>query len=80
MGASAISVIPPLVNAITLVELTKKTKRILPITAKSFSNPHTDFEARRSKAPRSYIYHKLGSAIFLVTLACLDISSKKRWV
>ena len=31
-----------------------------------------------SKAPRSYVCHKLGSAIFLVALACLDISSKKR--
>ena len=30
-----------------------------------------------SKAPWSYVCHKLGSAIVLVALACLDISSKK---
>ena len=29
------------------------------------------------KAPGSYVCHKLGSAIFFVTLACLDISSRK---
>ena len=46
-------------------------------TAPCFSNPHTNFGARRSRR-LGVVCHKLGSAIFLVTLACLDLSSKKR--
>ena len=41
------------------------------ITAKGFSYLHTEFGGCK-------VCHKLGSAIFLVTLAFLDISSKKR--
>ena len=55
----AISVIPPLFNTITQgggggggggrVIHVKKRKEIHSITAKCFSNPHTDFGARRSR-------------------------------
>ncbi len=38
---------------------------------------HTAILGASLKATWSYVCHKLGSAIFLVTLACLDVSSKK---
>ena len=40
--------------------------------------PTHQFGGVSLKAPWNYYCHKLGSAIFLVTLACLAISSKKR--
>ena len=39
-------------------------------------DPHTEFGAV-VKAPWSYVCHQLGNVFFLVTLAFLDISSKK---
>ena len=68
---------PPLLNTITQGRFTFKKKFNLQITTKCFSNLHTNFGARRSRR-LGVRFDKLGSAIFLVTLACLDISSKKR--
>ena len=79
MGGCPVSVIPPLLT-ITLggggggrVHGKKKKSESIQSQLSAFSNPHTDFGAPGYKA-----CHKLGSAIFRVTLGFLDICSKKK--
>ena len=56
----------------------KKKEEFHCITAKPFSNPPHRVWGASVMAPGRYVCHKLGSSIFWVTLACLDISSKKK--
>ena len=75
VGGSELSVVPPLLTTITQGggrgDFTVKKTTKCRITETCFSNPHTDFGAPRSRRLEEVPF-------FLVTLACLDISSKKR--
>ncbi len=72
--------VPPLLNTITKGGggggFTGKKFRLVYCTAECFSNPQTNLGARRSR--RHWVMSAKKGAIFLVTLACLDISTKKR--
>ena len=77
LSAHAISVIPPLLNTITLGRVHVKKKKHT-VSQLRLQLPTNQFWDASVKAPGSQVYHKLGGVIFLVFLACLDISSKKR--
>ncbi len=55
----------------------RKKMWIRTITAKFFSYPHTEFGGLRSRR-LAVILPQIRKCLFWVTLACLDISSKKR--
>ena len=79
MGGLQISVIPPLLSTITkggggLPEFFFDSS----VSQLSALAIHRPIWGASLNAPLSYLCHKLGSAIFLMTLACLDISTKKR--
>ena len=74
----AIFLVPPLLNTITLGGFTgKKTKKPTISQLRALAT-RTPILGWGGQGAWHYDCHKLGSAIFLVTLAFLDISSKKR--
>ena len=81
-GRTANSVVPTLLSSISLGRgggggggfTGRNFVFTVYITAKAFSYPHTEFGALRS---RRLALKCVTNEIFLVTLACLDISSKK---
>ena len=81
MGVRQFSVVPPLLSSITWGgggggspgEKSEPIRSQL----KAWLPAHRVWGAA-VKAPGCKVCHRLGSVVFFVTLACLDISSKKR--